>query len=409
MQQDKMKVLLYFKKSSLDKLGQAPIMGRITYNRTMAQFSTKLSCRPQLWNTRESRLNGKSREAVVTNAKLEQLLVSIQRAYERLCERGVNFTASDIKEEVQGSMQSRTTFLQRYDQMLEELRKQVGIELTEHSFSAYRVIRKHLQTFILKQFHSKDISFGQITEDFLDELHSYSIGKCKHSQGYYRKTALAVKKVCRLAFREGLTDRLLFEHIKIERGDSRLPRALDRASLDKIQRIHFEEYEVELQLARNLFLFTCYTGVAFCDMVSLREEHLVQDDAGARWLKFRRQKTDTLCRIKLLPQAEAVLNLYHQSTEEALLPDISYQSYRIHLRALQLRAGISIPLTAHIGRHTFATLITLENGVPLETVSKMLGHSSIQTTERYAQVTPTKIFEEFGRFLSFTADLTLNI
>ena len=400
MKQDKIKVLLYLKKSSLDRSGQAPIMGRITYNRTMAQFCTKLSCRPELWNPRESRLNGKSREAVVTNAKLEQLLVSIQRAYERLCERGVSFTASDIKEEVQGSMQSRATFMQRYDQMLEDLRKQVGIELTEHSFSTYRVIRKHLQTFILKQFHSKDISFVQITEDFLDELHSYSIGKCKHSQGYYRKTALAVKKVFRLAFREGLTDRLLFEHIKIERGDSRLPRALDKASLDKIQQIHFEKYEVELQQTRNLFLFTCYTGVAFCDMVSLRKEHLVQDDAGARWLKFRRQKTDTLCRIKLLPQAEAVLNLYHQSTEEALLPDISYQSYRIHLKALQLRAGVSIPLTAHIARHTFATLIPLQNGVPLETVSKMLGHSRIQTTERYAQVTPTKIFEEFGRFLS---------
>ena len=115
MQQDKMKVLLYLKKSSLDKSGQAPIMGRITYNRTMAQFSTKLSCRPQLWNTRESRLNGKSREAVVTNAKLEQLLVLIQQTYQRLSERGMDFTASDIKEEVQGSMQSRTSFLQRYD------------------------------------------------------------------------------------------------------------------------------------------------------------------------------------------------------------------------------------------------------------------------------------------------------
>lgn len=409
MQQDKMKVLLYLKKSSLDKSGQAPIMGRITYNRTMAQFSTKLSCRPELWNTRESRLNGKSREAVVTNAKLEQLLVALQSAYQRLCERGVGFTASDIKEEVQGSMQSRITFLQRYDQMLEGLRKQVGIEITERSFSSYRVIRKHLQAFISEQFHCKDISFGLITENFLDELHAYSIGKCQHSQGYYRKIALAVKKVCRLAFREGLTDRLLFGHIKIERGDSRLPRALDRASLDKIQQVHLEEYELELQLARNLFLFTCYTGVAFCDMVSLKREHLLQDDAGARWLKFRRQKTDTLCRIKLLPQAEAVLNLYHQTNEERLLPTISYQSYRIHLKALQLRAGISIPLTAHIGRHTFATLITLENGVSLETVSKMLGHSSIQTTERYAQVTPTKLFEDFGRFLSFTAELTLNI
>lgn len=228
MQQDKKKILLYLKKSSLDKLGQAPIMGRTIYTRTMAQFSTKLFCRPELWNTRESRLNGKSREAVVTNAKLEQLLVSIQRAYERLCERGVDFTTSDIKEEVQDSMQSRTTFLQRYDQMLEELAKLVGIEITKKTLESYLIIRKHLQGFISEYFQCNDISFGQITEDFLDELHFYCIGKCKYSQGYYRKTALAVKKVCRLAYREGLTDRLLFEHIKIERGDSCLPRALDR-------------------------------------------------------------------------------------------------------------------------------------------------------------------------------------
>ena len=94
-----MKVLLYLKKSGMDKSGQAPIMGRITYNRTMAQFSSKLSCNPKLWNVRESRLNGKSREAVATNSKLEQLLLSVQRAYQTLCERGIEFSAKDIKEQ----------------------------------------------------------------------------------------------------------------------------------------------------------------------------------------------------------------------------------------------------------------------------------------------------------------------
>ena len=117
MQKGKMKVLLYLKKSGLDKSGQAPIMGRITYNRTMAQFSSKLSCLPKLWNVRESRLNGKSHEAVATNAKLEQLLLSVQRAYQTLCDRGIEFSAKEIKEQFQGSMQNRTTFLQRYDQM----------------------------------------------------------------------------------------------------------------------------------------------------------------------------------------------------------------------------------------------------------------------------------------------------
>lgn len=144
-------------------------------------------------------------------------------------------------------------------------------------------------------------------------------------------------------------------------------------------------------------------------MMNLRKEHLVQDDAGAMWLKFRRQKTNTLCRVKLLPQAITLLDTYHSDERVTLLPTIRYETYRFLLKALQLRAGIAIPLTAHIGRHTFATLITLENGMPIETVSKILGHSKIETTERYAYVTPKKVFEEFGRFLSFTADLTLSL
>ena len=143
-------------------------------------------------------------------------------------------------------------------------------------------------------------------------------------------------------------------------------------------------------------------------MMNLCKEHLVQDDSGAMWLKFRRQKTNSLCRVKLLPQAATLLDTYYSTERDKLLPSISYETYRFLLKALQLRAGIAIPLTAHVGRHTFATLITLENGVPIETVSKMLGHSKIETTERYAYVTPKKVFEEFNRFLSFTADLTLS-
>lgn len=306
-------------------------------------------------------------------------------------------------------MQCRTTFLQRYDQMVEETKKLVGVELTARSHSMYYSIRKHLYAFIQERYHTGDISFGQLTEDFLDGLQQYSVGRKHHAQSYYRKMALAVKKVCRLAFREGLIERPLFELVKIDRGESKLPIALDRSSLEKIQQVQLEAYEEELALARNLFLFSCYTGVAFCDMLHLCKEHVMQDGSGAIWLKFRRQKTNTLCRVKLLPQAITLLDLYRADERETLLPPIAYSTYRFLLKTLQLRAGVSIPLTAHVGRHTFATLITLENGVPIEAVSKMLGHSKIETTERYAHVPPTKVFEEFGHFLSFTADLTLSL
>ncbi|MFC2326061.1 site-specific integrase [Prevotella veroralis] len=407
MQTNKMKVLLYLEKSGLDKPGQAPIMGRITYGRTIAQFSCKLSCDPKLWNVRESRLNGKSREAVATNDKLERLLLSVQSSYQILCNRGVAFTAADIKELFQGCMQSQITFLERYDRMIEEMRQKVGIEIQATALNSYFTIRKHLQAFIEEKYHTTDISFGQMEEDFLECLRHYSVGKLGNLQGHYRKMALAVKKVCRLAYREGLTERELFAHIEIERGENKQPRALDRASLDKLQALTFEPYEVELETARNLFLFSCYTGVAYCDMVALNREHLFTDDEGALWLKFRRQKTNTLCRVKFLSEAVRLIEQYQSDERNTLFAPIAYSAYLLQLKALQLRAGISIPLSAHVGRHTFATLITLERGVPIKTVSRMLGHSNIQTTERYAHVTPKKLFDEFERFLSFTENLTL--
>ena len=409
MQREKFKILLYLKKSGLDKLGQAPIMGRITYGRTIAQFSCKLSCAPDLWNARESRLNGKSREAVVTNGKLERLLLSVQSAYRVLYERGAVFTATDIKELFQGSMQTQITFLERYDRMVKDMEQKVGIEIKATTMSSYHTVRKHLQVFIGEKYHTADIPFGQMEEDFLECLQHYSVGKLGHSQGHYRKMALAVKKLCRLAYREGLTERQLFAHIEIERGENKQPRALDRASLDKLLGLTFEPYEVELETARNLFLFSCFTGVAYCDMVAIGREHLFADDEGALWLKFRRQKTDTLCRVKLLPEAIHLIEHYQSDERTTLFAPIAYSAYLTQLKALQLRAGISIPLSAHVGRHTFATLITLERGVPIETVSRMLGHSNIQTTERYAHVTPKKLFDEFERFLSFTENLTLTL
>ncbi len=407
MQTDKFKVLLYLKKSGLDKSGKAPIMGRITYGRTMAQFSCKLSCDPKLWNARESRLNGKSREAVATNGKLERLLLSVQSSYQILCDRGVAFTASDIKEQFQGSMQTQITFLERYDRMVKEMEQKVGVEIKATTLNSYYTTRKHLQAFICEKYHTTDIPFGQIEEDFLECLQHYSVGKLGHSQGHYRKMALAVKKVCRLAYRESLTERQLFAHVEIERGKNKQPRALDRTSLDKLQALTFESYEVDLETTRNLFLFSCFTGVAYCDMVALNQEHLFTDDEGTLWLKFRRQKTENLCRVKLLPEAVHLIERYQSDERTSLFAPIAYSVYLVQLKALQLRAGISISLSAHVGRHTFATLITLERGVPIETVSRMLGHSNIQTTERYAHVTPKKLFDEFERFLSFTENLTL--
>ena len=409
MKTEKMKVLLYLKKSGLDKSGKAPIMGRITIGRSIAQFSCKLSCNPDLWNPRESRMDGKSREAVEINGKLENLLLSVQSAYQSLLSKGCPFDAADVKELFQGSVQTRCMLIERLDMLIKEKESHVGIDIKEGAIHGYHSTRIHLQKFIQRKYKVADLAFSQLTENFIYEFGQYFLGECGFQESTFYNAATHLKTVCRLAYREGLVDVLLFDKAKISKGDKRLPKALDREALDKLKVLRFEELEEEMETARDIFLFACYTGAAYCDLMELNKSHLVRDDEGCLWLKFNRQKTGVPCRVKLLPEAIRLMEKLHSDGRETLLPYIKYKNYQICLKALRLRAGISFPFTTHTARHTFATLITLEQGVPIETVSKMLGHSNISMTERYAKVTPQKLFEEFNRFLSFTEDMQMSL
>ena len=409
MKTEKMKVLLYLKKSGKDKQGKAPIMGRITLGKSIAQFSCKLSCNPDLWNPRESRMDGKSREAVEVNARLESLLLSVQTAYQSLLSKGCPFDATDIKEEFQGSVQSKCMLIERMDRLIKEKENHIGIDIKEGSIFGYYSTRTHLQNFIQRKYKVADLAFSQLTEQFIYDFQQYFMDTCGFQESTFYNAATHLKTVCRLAYREGLADILLFDKIKVSKGDKKLPKALDRCSLDRLMNIEFEELEEEMGTARDLFVFACHTGAAYCDLMELSRLHLVRDDEGSLWLKFNRQKTGVLCRIKLLPEAIRIIEKYKSDERESLLPQMKYATYQSYLKALRLRIGVAFPFTTHTARHTFATLITLEQGVPIETVSKMLGHSNVSMIERYAKVTPQKLFLEFERFLSFTEDMQMSI
>ena len=409
MKTEKMKVLLYLKKSGLDKSGKAPIMGRITIGRSIAQFSCKLSCNPDVWNPRESRMDGKSREAVEVNGRLENLLLSIQSAYQSLLTRDCPFDATDVKEQFQGSVQTRCMLIERLDMLIKEKESHIGVDIRKESMASYHSTKIHLQEFIQKKYKVSDLAFSQLTENFIHEFQQYFLGECGFQESSFYNIATHLKTVCRLAYREGLADILLFDKVKISKGNKKLPKALDRGAFEKLKTLHFEDLEEEMETARDIFLFACYTGAAYCDLMELDKSHLVRDDEGSLWLKFNRHKTGVPCRVKLLPEVIRLMGKLHSDERETLLPFMGYATYQSYLKALRLRAGISFPFTTHTARHTFATLITLEQGVPIETVSKMLGHSNVSMTERYAKVTPQTLFEEFDRFLSFTEDMQLAI
>lgn len=407
MEQEKFKVLLYLKKSTPDKSGKTSIMGRVTVGRSMAQFSCKLSCTPDLWNPRESRLNGKSREAVVTNAKLDKLLLSVNKAYAALMERKQPFTAEEVKNLFQGSADTQMTLLKRLDILINDLKSRVGVDVAVGTIPAYHYTRKALSELIKKKFNTSDIAFGQLSEQFIRDFQDYTLSEKGLAMETVRHYLAILKKICKLAFKEGHSEKFYFAHYKLPKQKETAPKALSREDFEKIRDVEISSRRPSLALTRDLFLFACYTGTSYADTVSITRENLFTDDNGELWLKYRRKKNELLARVKLLPEAIAMLDKFKDDTRETLLPVQDYRVLRANMKSLRILSGMKADLVYHAGRHSFASLITLEEGVSIETISRMLGHSNIQTTQIYARVTPKKLFEDMDRFILATSDFKL--
>ena len=369
MKVEKFKVLLYLKRGGLDKSGKAPIMGRITVNRTMAQFSSKLSCTPELWNPRESRLNGKSKEAVEINAKIDKLLLAINSAYDSLLERKIDFDATAVKEAFQGSVETQMTLLKRLDIHIEDMQSRIGIDVAQSSMSTYIYTRRYLGEFIKKRFKVEDLAFGQLNEHMAYEFQEYVLKDKGLAVDTARHYLAILKKICRMAFKEGLSEKRYFVNFKLPKENRKAPRALSREDFEKIRDLEIPASRVTHNIARDLFLFACYTGVPYADAVSITDDN----NNGALWLKYLRKKNEHLGRVKLLPEAIALIEKYHSVERKELFPMIHHPNLRRHMKGLRDLAGIKTDLVYHMGRHTFGSLITLEAGVPIETISKMLG------------------------------------
>ncbi len=407
MRQEKFKVLLYLKKSGLTKSGKAPIMGRITVGNSMAQFSSKLSCTPALWNPRESRLDGKSREAVEINQGIEKLLLAVHTAFDSLVERKKPFDAAAVKDMYQGSLSSQTSLLAMLDQYMEGLRGRVGIDVAPTTLGTYVYTHRSLGKFIKKKFRTKDVAFGQLNEQFIREYQDFLLGEMGYAKDTVRHYLAILKKICRMAFREGVSEKFHFAHYKLPKQKETTPKTLSRESFEKIRDLIIPSRCPSIRLTRDLFIFACYTGTSYADVVRITNENLYKDEDGSLWLKYRRKKTDYRARVKLLPEALALLEKYKDKNRDTLFPVQSAQMVKINMKGLRVMADIKEPATYHSGRHSFASLITLEEGVPIETISRMLGHRNIQTTQIYAHVTPKKLFEDMDKLIEATSDLKL--
>ena len=380
MKIEKFKVLLYLKKSGMDKNGKAPIMGRITVNRTMAQFSCKLSCTPSLWNPRASRLEGKSKEAVETNKDIGQLLLSIQKAFDVLVEKRTDFEAKDVKEALQGSVKTQTTLLSFVDEHISELSTHEGIDMSKSSVWTYRKIRKNLAEFI-----------GEKYKLFLKRDQGRIDSYVNHCLLWLNM--LMYKAVDRSIIRFNPIAKIGYEK-------KAAPKMTHISKADFIRMLSTPMADERPELARRCFIFASLTSLSYIDVKKLYPHHISENSEGRKFIRKEREKTGVEFFVPLHPIAEKILSLYNTTDDsKPVFPLGEKKDIYLDVHTLGMVLGISNKLGFHASRHTFGVLM-LNEDIPIGSIAKMMGHADITSTQVYAQVTEQKISSDMDKLIA---------
>lgn len=393
MPTDPLKVSFFVQAKRVDQHGNAPICGRIAIGRTIADFSAKLKAPLALWDSRKQRLLGKSHIAVSLNRKVNECIALIHTRYRELCERGEEVSASQLRDAYQGQMQEQCFLLANYQDYLEQMKPRIDVDRALKTFKLRTYQLSLLREYVRKQYKLKDIALTQLDKAFIEGFEYYLTIERGLKRSSIASTLSVLQSIVLQAIRRGYLELNPFIGYSYERPKGK-PRSITKVELQALiaLEIEWENYRI----VRDLFVFSCFTGLAISDVRNLREEQIVLEE-GELWIKGRRQKTKTPYRVQVLPPALTMIERY-RGRRSGFVFDVPTVDIILNgMRYLKKQLQIDRPLTFHMARHTFASLITLSSGVPLETVSQMLGHSDLRTTQIYAQVSSERIRQDMQR------------
>jgi site-specific recombinase XerD len=388
------KVLFYLKKNNLNRDGEAPVMARITIDGTIAQFSCKVFIRPHLWETKYNRAIGKSEQAKQINRLLDEIKAGIDRHYKKILERDSYVTAEKVKNAFLGIDLRSETLLQVFNQHNEDFKKMVDAGLrTQSTFQKYKDVYVHLEAFIKTRYNRKDMVLIELTQAFITDFELYLTTVPKLAHNTIWLYMMPLRKMVSIAIKNRWLTYDPFDGYEITAEETDMG-YLDREEIKAIMDVPLKK---NLELVRDLFLFCVFTGLSFRDMKNLTRDHMQVFFDGHPWIITRRQKTSVSSNILLMDIPLKIIEKYEGLTiGDQLLPVPSYTTLRNGIREIAVVAGITKHVTWHMSRHTYATEICLTNGVPIESLSKTMGHKNIKTTQRYAKVTNEKISKDMG-------------
>ncbi len=388
--------LFFLKKSKSLSTGMATVYVRLTINGERTEFSLQRQCNPEKWLPTKGRMNGKNDEAKSLNGYLDSIHFRIYEIFQHLISSGNAFDGELIKSKFLGmDVERPKMFLDIYQDHNHEFEKLIGKGLAYRTLQKYRTIKGYVGEFIQHKYKTNDISIERLDYDFIRSFEVYlkTYKHCSHntSMDYVKK----IKKIVNQCMAKNWITRNPFVGYKITSLET------SKTILNESELATMASKEIaipRIEMVRDIFLFSCYTGLAYCDVAKLTTKNFVTGIDGAMWITTTRSKTNVDSRIPLLSIPHSIVEKYLQhpitNLSGKLLPVISNQRMNAYLKEVADICGIKKELTFHCARHTFATTVTLTNGVPIETVSKMLGHKSLKTTQHYAKIIDKKVSDD---------------
>ena len=391
-------ILFYLNTSKKKKSGKCPVMGRISVDGKNTAFSTGIDIKPELWDADKGMASGKSEEAIAMNRKIDKYKTELEKHYRNMVENQGFVTAELLKNALRGIGTVQNTVMQEFAELVEEKKKSIGIRIVASSYAIYPAAYRHFKRFLMHRHNANDIPFSKVDAAMVEEYAYYLKIEARLSPRTAKATMKPFRTVAKRAFSKGMIRNDPFFDYVLEKIISN-PRSLSYDEIERLMKV--DTSSAAINFVRDIFLFAVFTGISYIDLKNLQHTDIQRQKDDKLWIILNRQKTGTGSYIPLLDIPQQIIDKYKNTKfsgdDGKIFKVRSSASVNGNLHTLAKVAGIDKRLTYHQGRHSFASEICLSQGVPIETVSRMLGHLSIKTTQIYAEVSRTKINEDMTK------------
>ena len=382
--------VLFYVNRGKEKNGVVPVMGRVTINGTQSQFSCKKSITLALWDAKGNCAKGRSKEALQLNRDLDNIKAQIIKHYQHLSDREAFVTAEMVRNSYQGFGSEYETLLNAFDKDIASFKKRVGKDRVISTLWAMQLSRKDTASFIESHYRRKDISMLELTPDFIKDFAAYLSTERGLASGTIWQRCMWLKGVVMRAHYNGKIPRNPFAQFHIS------PNCKEREFLteEELKLVMTHDFEdADLGFVRDIFVFICWTALAFVDVKNLTTDNIV-DINGGKWIVSHRHKTNVPYQVKLMDVPLQIIERYkHLQEDKFVFGKLNYWSICKKLKKVIAACGIEKQISLHCGRHSWATL-ALSKGMPIESVSRVLGHTNIVTTQIYARITSQKLNDD---------------